>query len=210
MPTAADSSTMPQVISCEARSPRARRPNNPTMAAPKSGGNTAKAFNMVRSALHFIDVFNRDRTAVAEIDHQARQADRRFRRCDGQHEHDEDLTEQVAQEGGEGDEIDADRQQDQFDRHQDDDDVLPVQEDAHDADDEDQRTDDQVIPNADHWTGAPAPEETCLTARTSPRLRPIWAEMRWRWTPGRCLSVSTIAPIIATSRIRPETWKTYR
>src|SRR5271154_6151936 len=188
IPTAAASRTKPQVISCDARSPKARRPNRPTMAAATSGGNIAKASNMARSALHRVDVFNRDRAAVAEIDHQDRQPDRRLRCGDGQHEHDEDLPEQVAQKGGEGDEVDADRQQDQLDRHQDDDDVLPVQEDAHDADHEDQRTDDQVIPQADHSTGAPAPKDTSLTTMTSPRLRPIWSEMRWRWTPGRCLS----------------------
>src|SRR6185503_1217673 len=147
--TAAAMSTPPQVMSWDARSPKVRRPNNPTMAAASSGGNTAKASNMVRSALHCIDVFNRDRTTVAEIDHQDRQPDRRLRRGDGQHEHDEDLAEQIAQKGGEGDEIDADRQQDQLDRHQDDDDVLPVQEDAHHADHEDQCADDQVIPEAD-------------------------------------------------------------
>ena len=42
----------------------------------------------------------------------------------------EDLAHQVLQVGREGDEVDVHRQQHQLDRHQDDDDILTVQEDA--------------------------------------------------------------------------------
>ena len=48
---------------------------------------------------------------------------------------------QIVQKGGEGDEIDVHRQQDQLDRHQDDDDVLAVEEDAEHAEREQDRGD---------------------------------------------------------------------
>ncbi len=57
----------------------------------------------------------------------------------GQHEQREDLADQIAEERREGHEVDVDRQQHQFDRHQDDDDVLAVEEDAEDADREQDR-----------------------------------------------------------------------
>ena len=60
-------------------------------------------------------------------------ADRRLGRGDGEHEEREDLADEIAEEGREGDEVDVDREQDQLDRHQDDDDVLAVEEDAEDA-----------------------------------------------------------------------------
>ena len=58
---------------------------------------------------------------------------------DGQHEHREDLSGEVAEEGAERDQVDVHREQDQLDRHQDDDDVLAVQEDAEHADREQDR-----------------------------------------------------------------------
>ena len=48
-------------------------------------------------------------------------------------------------EGREGHEIDVDRQQDQLDRHQDDDDVLAVEDDARDAEREQDRRDDEIM-----------------------------------------------------------------
>src|SRR5215217_5699759 len=72
-----------------------------------------------RSALHLIDVVDRDRAAVAEIDDEDRKPDRRFRRGDGQDEHREDLADHVAEESGKGDEVDVHRKQDELDRHQD-------------------------------------------------------------------------------------------
>ena len=61
----------------------------------------------------------------------------------------EDLTDEIAEEGRERDQIDVDREQHQLDRHQDDDDVLAVDEDAEDADREQDRGDRQVMRQAD-------------------------------------------------------------
>jgi hypothetical protein len=67
---------------------------------------------------------------LRKIDDENGKPDGRLGRRDGQHEQREDLADHVAEFGREGDEVDVDRQQDQLDRHQDDDDVLAVQEDA--------------------------------------------------------------------------------
>ena len=61
-------------------------PNRPAMTAPSSGRKTMAAY-IRRSALHQVDVLDRDRAAVAEIDDEDGKADRRLGRGDGQHEH---------------------------------------------------------------------------------------------------------------------------
>src|SRR5438093_1729360 len=112
---------------------------------------------MPRSALHEIDVLDRDRAAVAEIDHQDREPDGGLRRRDGEHEQRIDLADEVAEEGGKGDQIDVDGEQDQLDRHHDDDDVLPVEEDAEDAEREQDRPDREIVTEPDRhdspWPG---------------------------------------------------------
>ena len=75
----------------------------------------------------------RDRAAVAEEDNENGKADGGFRRGDRQHEQREDLPDDVAEMGRERHQVDVDGEQDQLDRHQDDDDVLAVQEDAENA-----------------------------------------------------------------------------
>src|SRR5262245_33512365 len=67
------------------------------------------------SALHEIDVFDRDGAAVAEIDDEDGKADRRLGGGDGQDEEREDLPHQIVKEGREGDEIDVDREQHELD-----------------------------------------------------------------------------------------------
>ena len=122
---------------------------------------------------------------------------------DGQHEHREHLAGQVAEEGGERDEVDVHREQDQLDRHQHQDDVLAVEEDAEHAEHEQDRGDGEIMGRGrsqlhplahaglhvlDRVLGPAARSvRRCSGRATSPRLR---------W-------VSTIAPIIATSRISP-------
>src|SRR5271165_6546459 len=125
--------------------PRApiQRPKRPAIRKPKSGRKTIRSY-IGPSALQRIDVFDRDRAAVAVIGDQDRKADRRFRRRDSQNEQCEGLARQVAREGREGDQIDVDRQQNQLDRHQNDDDVLVVEDDAGDADREHNRREDQI------------------------------------------------------------------
>ena len=87
----------------------------------------------------------------------------RFGGGDGQHEEREDLTDEIAEEGREGDEVDVDGEQDQLDRHQDDDDVLAVDEDAEDAEREQDRGDGQVVGEADGHQ-IPFPDSTLRTS----------------------------------------------
>src|ERR1700712_3664111 len=72
--SAADRSSKPVVTSSLGRAPRTR-PNKPAMAEPIRGRKTIAAYI---SALHQIDVLNRDGAAVAEINDQDGQADGRF------------------------------------------------------------------------------------------------------------------------------------
>src|SRR3954470_7484654 len=143
----AQASSRPEVMYIAGLSPRRRLPS-PAMSAPIRGSNTIQA-SISASAVHHVDVFDRDRAAVAEIDHQDRKTDRGFRGRHGQHEHGEDLPHHVAEEMREGDQVDVDREQHQLDRHQDDDDVLAVQEDAEDPDGEQDRRDGQVVREGD-------------------------------------------------------------
>src|SRR5262245_16245121 len=122
-----------------------KRPNSPAMMQPSSGRKTIAAYIVVGSALHQVDVFDRDGAAVAEIDDENGEADGGFGRGHGQHEEREHLAREVAQERGERDEVDVDGEQDQLDRHQDDDDVLAVDEYAEDTDREQERGDDKVV-----------------------------------------------------------------
>src|SRR3954468_4054383 len=199
MPKIADRTMAPQVTSCAGRSP-IRRPPRPAIAAPRSGRKMMAAYTP--SAFHLVDVFDRDGAAVAEIDHQDREPDRGLGGRDRQHEHGEQLADHVVQEGREGDEVQVDGEQDQLDRHQDDDDVLPVQEDAEDPEREQDRADGEVVAELDrHHT--PPRVGTLRISRLSSRRRPICWAITWRRTPSRERRVSTIAPIIATRRTNP-------
>src|SRR6266478_6924688 len=172
-------------------------------------------FRIMRLTLHQIDVFNRDRAAVAEVHHQHRQTDRRFRRGHRQHQQREHLADDVAQEGRERHQVDVDGEQDQFDRHQDDDDVLAVEKDDENAEREQNRADRQIMSETDrHCThsGAsascrPWPEATLRTLMASSGVRAFCTLMSCRLTLALWRSVSTMAPIIATSSTMPASWK---
>src|SRR3954469_16571894 len=110
MDKAAETRRKPVVTSSEARAP-IRRPNSPAMAEPSRGRKTIAGYT---SALHHVDVFDRDGAAVAEIDHQDGKPDGRFRCGDGQHEEREDLSGEIALERREGDQVDVDREQDEL------------------------------------------------------------------------------------------------
>src|SRR5215469_7971885 len=204
-PSTADATSARQVTSCAPRSP-IQRPKKPAMKAAISGRKTA-ATCIERSALHPIDVFDRDGAAVAEIDHKDGKADRRFGRRHGQNKHGEDLADEIVQERREGDEIDVHRQQHQLDRHQDDDDVLTIQKNAEDAEREQDGGDGEVVREADLQHHAPSPGRTLTISIVSSRRRETWRAMRWRRVSGRRRWVSTMAPIIATSRTAPAVWK---
>src|SRR5947199_7683454 len=172
-------------------------------------------FRIMRSALHQIDVLNRDRAAVAEIDHQDGETDRGFGRSDRQHQQCEDLADDVAEERRERHQVDIDGEQDQLDRHQDDDDVLAVEEDAEDPERKQDRADRQIVSEPDgHCThsGAsascrPWPEATLRTRMASSGVRAFCTLISCRLTFALWRSVSTMAPIIATSSTMPASWK---
>src|SRR6187200_2017045 len=177
------------------------------LIAPSSGRKTM-AWYMPLSALHQVDVFDRDRAAIAVVGDQNGEADGGFGGGHRQHQEREHLAHQVAEEGGERDEIDVDREQDQLDRHQNDDDVLPIQDDAGDADREQDCRDDEILGEADgHIHPCNPAREATLRSVTSAGVRAFWSATTWRLTSGLCCRVSTIAPIIAVSRTSPAAWK---
>src|SRR6476620_3092981 len=186
----------------------------PASIAPISGRKTI-AWIIDALALHQIDVFNRDRAAVAEVHHQHCQTDRRLRRRHRQHQQREYLPDDVAEEGRKRHEVDVDRQQDQLDRHQDDDDVLAVEEDAEDPEREQDRADGEVMSKPDrHFTHSaasesrsPCPEATLRTLMASSGVRAFCTLMSCRLTLALWRSVSTMAPIMATSSTMPASWK---
>src|SRR3974377_205159 len=92
MPSAADSKRAPQVTSCAPRPP-ITRPKKPAMTAARRGRKTAATAK--QSAFHCVNVIDRDRASVAEMDDEDCEADRRFRRCNGQHEHCKSLADEV-------------------------------------------------------------------------------------------------------------------
>src|SRR5947208_2905050 len=166
-------------------------------------------------ALHQINIFNRDRAAVAEIHHQHGKTDRSFCGRHRQHQKRKHLSDDVAEEGRERHQIDVDREQDQLDRHQDHDDVLAVEEDAEDSEREQDRADRQIVPEADrHCTHSaasasckPWPEATLRTLMASSGVRAFCTLMSCRLMLALWRSVSTMAPIIATRSTIPAIWK---
>src|SRR5437764_11084119 len=170
MPRIADSTSAPQVTSWAPRSPIVR-PKKPAIKAASSGRKTTATAK--GSAPHHPDVLDLDRAAVAEIDDQDRQADRRLGRRHGQHEHSEDLADEIVEDDREGDEVDVDRQQHQLDRHHDDDDVLAIEKDAEDPEREQDRGNGQVMGQADRH-------------RINPRPRRQSAPSPPQWLPRGC------------------------
>src|SRR3954453_20197350 len=112
---AAESAINPQVTTCDARWPISR-PNRPGITAPTSGANTRIVYSIAGSAPHQVDVVDVDTAAVAEVDDDNRQSDRRLGRRHRQDEHREHLPDQVVQMSREGDEVDVDRKEDQLER----------------------------------------------------------------------------------------------
>src|SRR6266566_2812334 len=118
------------------------------MIAPRSGRKTI-AWYMPHSALHQVNVLYRDRAAIAVVSDQNGKPDCRLRRRDCEDQQRVDLPDQITEEGGKGDEIDVDRKQNELDRHQDDDHVLAVEENAENADREQDGGDREVMAKAD-------------------------------------------------------------
>src|SRR5207244_4476607 len=126
---------------------------------------------------------------------------------DREHQHGKDLADDIAEEGRERHQVDVYREQDQLDRHQDDDDVLAVEEYAEDSEREQDRGDREIMSEPDgHFTHSaasaswrPWPEATLRTLMASSGVRAFCTLMSCRLIYALCLSVSTMAPIMATS-----------
>ena len=85
-----------------------------------------------------------------------------------------------------GHEIDVDRKQDQLDRHQDDDDVLAIEDDAGDAEREQDGRDDQIMIKTDRsWQApyTPARDGTFLISMAVRRRARVLLGDIWRLTP---------------------------
>src|SRR5215831_135518 len=161
---------------------------------------------MPRSALHQIDVLDRDRAAIAVVSDQNGEPNGRFRRRHCEHQQRVDLADQIAEEGRERDQVDVDREQDQLDRHQDDDHVLAVEKDAEDSECEQDRGNGEIMAEGDGHD-SPCPDRTFTISIAVALVRATWSAMFWRLVFSRCRSVSTIAPIMATRSTRPAAWK---
>src|SRR6202161_1387801 len=126
-----------------------------------------------------MDVSNRDRTAIAEVDDENSKPDRGLRGRDRQHQKREHLADDIADEGRERHQVDIDREQDQLDRHQDDDDVLAVEDNAENPEREQDGADREVVPKTDRH---------CTHSAASASCKP-WPE-------------ATLRPLIASSGVR--------
>src|SRR5574339_521892 len=139
--------------------------------------NRLPLFGIMRmSALHQIDVLNRDGAAIAEENNKNGEADGGFRRRDRQYEKREDLADDVAEMRGKRDQIDIDREQDELDRHQDDDDVLAVQEDAEDPEREQDGGNREIMskPDGHRLLPSPCPVRALTTSIDMAGVRSFW------------------------------------
>ena len=85
-------------------------------------------------AFQHVKILDVDRSLGAEQHNQDGEADGRFGSSNRQNEKYKYLPVRVAEEAGEGNKVKVRRQQHQFDTHQQQDDILPIQENAGDAD----------------------------------------------------------------------------
>src|SRR5713101_316143 len=170
-----------------------------------SPGTTGRRYTRLLLAFHHVDVLDPDRAAIAEVDDENGETDRRFCRSHRQHEHREGLADEIVQKDRERDEVDADRKQHQLDRHQHDDHVLAVQENSEDPEREKDRRHRQVMREADRHQPVPLPTGTLTTSTDWARVRASWADIDCRRTSTRWRRVNTMAPTIATSKINPAT-----
>src|SRR6476620_180963 len=133
-------------------------PKRPAMADPASGARgTARRscglscpamMNLIvylLLALECVQIFDVDGVEIAEQHNKDRQADCGFRGGHSEDEENEDLSGGIAEIMRERDEIHVHRKQHQFNRHQQNDDVLAVEENTDDGDRKQDRAEDQVM-----------------------------------------------------------------
>src|SRR5262249_18741729 len=106
-------------------------------------------------------------------------ADRGLRGSNRQYQQRIDLSDDVAEMGREGDQIDVDREQDQLDRHQYDDDVLAVEKNAENPQREQHRGDGEIVAKTDGHVllPSPCPGRTLTISIEAAGVRATWAPM---------------------------------
>ena len=95
--------------------------------------------------LHHIHIFHINRATIAEETDQNGKPDSSLRGCHRQHQKSEDLTDEVTEESGKSYQVDVHGEQEELDRHQDNDDVFPVQKDPEHSDREQDRCYRKVV-----------------------------------------------------------------
>src|SRR5450631_404912 len=196
------------VTVCEKARP-SFQPRKPASIAPTRGVNAATHERVIKSMflllpLEGVQVCDIDRLQVAEERHEYRQPDRGFRRGDREDEEHEHLPREVAEVVREGDEVHVDGEQHQLDRHQQDDEVLAVEEDSHDANGKQARAEDEVVAQGDHGVSPRVADVSSIifTMRRRSAERVVsWVRESCDLVSLRLLRVIAIAATMATSRI---------
>src|SRR5215469_18202019 len=135
------------------------RPLRPAMIEASSGSSgmassTVGLSGCTSSALERVEVLDLDGAALAEQHHEDREPDCGFRRGDREDEEHEYLPVEVAEVAREGDEVEIRREQQQLDTHQQQDQVLAIEEHSRHRDGEQKRRERQLLCQADHGRGS--------------------------------------------------------
>src|SRR5215468_6258681 len=131
------------------------------------------------SAFHEIDVLNRNRAAVAEIGNEDRETNGGLRGRNRQHQERKNLADEIAEIGRKRHEVDIDRQQYQFDRHQNDDDVFAVEEYSEYPERKQDGANRQVMSQPD-CHDRPCPDLTLTTSIALDLVRATCLPASWR------------------------------
>src|SRR5215469_5941013 len=127
-----------------------RRPPRPATTDASSGSSGIRSSTVglsgcTSSALQRVDVLDLDGAALAEQHHENREADRGLGRGNRENEEHEYLPVQVPEVAREGDEVEVGGEQQQLDAHQEQDEVLAVEEDTGYCDGEQHRGERQLL-----------------------------------------------------------------
>src|SRR5437763_15531150 len=126
------------------------------------------------SAFHEIDVLDRNRTAVSEIGNEYCKSDGGLCGRDRQHHQRKYLTYEVTKKCGKCHKVDVDRQQDQFDGHQNNDHVFPIEEYSEYPEREQDCCDREIVTKPDDH-GRPCPDLTLTISMALDLVRATWS-----------------------------------
>ncbi len=166
-------------------------------------------FQAARLSFQCIQGLDIDGAAVAEEHHQERQTNGRLRRGHREYEEHEDLPRDISQEVGEGDEVHIHCQQHELDAHEQDDDVLPVEEDPGNTDGEQEPSQQQIFGQGYHCVSTSPDVGTTLGSagtlttwiRSGPFLTRTCRDGSSYLVSGRRRRVSRMAATMATNRM---------